>query len=221
MKTSTYQITMTGASPLLMHSDNPRGGERVKAWTKNPNNKKLSVAGDDRSPAFTWLTYVYHNDTSVCMDVDNVMAMLRDAGQKCPNPNGRGSLKTQTQSGFVAEGLGWELTVNGKNIPWKPLNELFDEPDFEVHEAMAQTLGFQLFMKRATIGQNKHIRIRPRFDNWKITGKLLVLDESLNKSIVETIFQQAGFYVGIGDWRPGSRTPGQFGRFEAMVEKLK
>lgn len=220
MKTSSYKVTLTGSSPLLMHSDNPRGGEMVKAWTKNPQNRKLSVAGDDRSPAFTWLNYLYHDGKQLVMDVDCVMAMLREAGAKCPNPNGRGSLKSQTQSGFIAEGLGWDFKVNGKNIPWAPLNALFDESDFEKHEEVAKSFGFELFMKRARVGQNKHIRIRPRFDNWVVTGSLLVLDPSMTENIVEMVFQQAGFYVGLCDWRPGSRTPGQFGRFEAKIQKV-
>ena len=35
----TYKITLTGASPLLMHKDNINWAELVKTWQKEPVNK--------------------------------------------------------------------------------------------------------------------------------------------------------------------------------------
>lgn len=215
-----YQVTLAGASPLLMHSDNPNGADMVKKWSKDPQNRKQSVAGDDRTPSWTWLTYVYHDGKNLCIPTDNIMSMLRDAGTQVPNPNKRGSLKTQTQAGIIADGFGWALQVNGKQIPWSKLEPLFKEPDFEKHEEKAKELGFSLFLKRARISQNKHIRIRPMFENWTVTGNILVFDPQLTHDVIEVLFRQAGFFVGLCDWRPGSRTPGQFGRFEAAIEKL-
>lgn len=53
MNTRRYEVTLKGESPLLMHKDNIEFGERIKKWQKDPKNKDLSVAGDDRSPAWT------------------------------------------------------------------------------------------------------------------------------------------------------------------------
>lgn len=220
METKNYEVKLIGASPLLMHSCNIEGGSRVQKWQKDPNNKKISVAGDDRSPAWTWLTYCYHNGKNLVIDVDCIMSMLRDAGAKCPAATGRGSLKAATQSGIIAEGLGWEIQVNGNIIPWEPLDALFHEEDFEIHQQTAAALGFDLFMKRATIGQNKHVRVRPRFSNWTATGTITVLDSQLTESILNTLFKQGGFYVGLCDWRPGCKKPGQFGRFSAELKKI-
>lgn len=220
METRNYKVTITGASPLLIHACNVVEQDRLKKWMKDPNNKKTSTAGDDRSPAFTWLTYCYHNGKHLTMDVDNIMSMFRDAGTKCPAPTGRGSMKGMTQSGIIAEGLGWEIIVGGNKIPWEPLNALFNESDFEVHQEVASSLGIELFMKRATIGTQKHVRVRPKFNEWSLEGKIMVLDPQLTESNLKMILKQGGFYVGLGDWRPGGKTPGQFGRFSAEIKKI-
>lgn len=220
MKTATYQVNLTGESPIIMHADNLKGAEKVRAWQKNPNNKEMSVAGDDRSPAWTWLTYCYHNGKNLVIDVDCIMSMLRDAGKKCPAPTGRGSLKSQTQSGIIAEGLGWDLLTNGNTIPWEPLEALYNEPDFEVHQQVAESLGVELFLKRAKIGMAKHVRVRPRISNWTASGVITVLDDQLTQDVITTILKQGGFYIGLCDWRPGSRSPGQFGRFSVNVKKI-
>lgn len=220
MKTATYRVKLIGESPLLLHKDSVTGSMLIKKWQKNPENKKNAIAGDDRCPAWTWLTYCYHDNNFLQVDVDNIMSMLRDAGKRCPNPSGRGSLKVQTQSGIIAEGLGWNIKINGKEIPWQPLEELYKVENFEVHQEVAEKLGIELFIKRAKIGKNKHIRVRPRISNWTLEGKITVLDESLTENVIQTILRQGGFYVGLGDWRPGSpMSPGQFGRFSVNVSK--
>ena len=161
------------------------------------------------------------------MDIDNIMACLRVGGGKVSNPVGRGSLKTQTQSGIIAEGLGWKMTVNGKPIPWAPFAKLIGETDFVKHLAMAEKYGFKLFMKHATISSGgggkgtKHIRIRPMFENWMLFGTIIVMDDILTTDILNTIWSQCGFYAGLGDWRPGAKTPGQFGRFSATLKEVK
>ena len=220
METRNYKITITGASPLLVHAINIGEQDAVKKWQKDPNNKKISVSGDDRSPAWTWLTYCYHNGKNLTMDVDNIMSMFRDAGTKCPAPTGRGSMKAMTQSGIIAEGLGWEILIGGKKVPIEPLNALRKENDFEVHQQVAASMGFELFLKRATVGANKHVRVRPKFNEWAIVGNIMVLDPQLTEANLTMILKQGGFYVGLGDWGPGGRTPGQFGRFSAEIKKI-
>lgn len=221
MKVRQYQVTLTGESPLLMHACSIDGQNAVKKWQKDPLNKGISTAGDDRCPAFTWITYCYHNGKNLVIDADNIMSMLRDAGAKCPATTGRGSLKAATQCGIISEGLGWDLYSNDRLIPWEPLERYLTENDFEKHLELVEQLGFELFQKRATVGKNKHIRIRPRFNNWRAEGVITVLDEQLTQKVVQTLLNMGGFYVGICDWRPGCKNPGQFGRFSATVKELK
>ncbi len=220
MNQRKYSVKLIGVTDLLMHQDNIKACARIKAWQKDPANKKASVAGDDRSPAFTWLGYCYHDGKRLVLDADNIMSMLRDGGKKCPAPTGRGSMKSATQSGIMCNEIGWPLLVNGNEIPWGALNELSDETDFEVHEARAKEFGFSLFPKRASIGLTKNVRVRPRFQNWTSEGTLTVLDDQITTPMLQNILNYAGTYCGICDWRPSSKSPGQYGMFRAEIKEI-
>ena len=97
------------------------------------------------------------------------------------------------------------------------INELKNLKHFGEQANTVKKLGFSLFVKRARIGQSKHVRVRPRFDQWATEGRVAILDESITPKILQTILDMAGRYKGMGDWRPSSKTPGQFGMFEATV----
>lgn len=220
MYQKNYQVKLIGQTDIIMHKDNITFGEKVKAWTKDPANKKISVAGDDRTPPFTWLGYLYIANDRVVIDADNIMSMLRDGGKKCPAPTGRGSMKSQTQSGIMCNEIGWPLEVAGNQIDAKKLMELVEEPEFAKHEEAARNAGFTLFVKRARVGTSKHVRVRPRFENWTASGTLTVVDPTITKDMLQTILTFAGAFCGIGDWRPSSPTPGQFGRFTAEIKEI-
>lgn len=63
--TRTYIVNCTGLTPLLMHSDDVEWSDSIKAWRDDPANKRFKVAGDDRSPAWTWIGYLWHDGTVV------------------------------------------------------------------------------------------------------------------------------------------------------------
>lgn len=208
---------LIGKSPLLMHNDNFRWADQLKEWLKIPENKKKSIAGDDRTPAFTWLGYLYLDQGFVAMPSDNIMAMLREGGAKCPTGQGKKTFKAQTQSGIIPSKISFPLLVNGAEIPAAPFLALKDEEDYPTHHKTCEGYGFELFEKRARIGMAKHIRVRPRFNNWSVEGEIDITDEMLTAEVVEMIFRFAGRYCGLGDWRPSSAQPGQFGMFDAKV----
>lgn len=222
MKARKYEVTLTGASPLLMHKDNIEAGEQVRAWSKDPANKKVSIAGDDRTPAWTWIGYCYHDGKQLVIDADCLMSMLRDGGKKCSAPTGKGSMKAATQSGIMVNEIGWPLLVNGEPVEWKKIAKLADEDSFDKHVKAAEDMGFSLFCKRARVGTSKHVRVRPRFDQWQAKGTLTVLDDQITEQVLGMILRHAGFYVGLCDWRPGSpQAPGQFGRFSVEVKEVE
>lgn len=215
----TYTITLTGVTPLLLHHDNIEWAEKAARWSKDPDNKKQSVAGDDRTPAWTWIGYCYDDGKHITIDSDNLMTMFRDAGKKCPAAKGRGSLKALTQSGIVVNEIGWPIQNQGRFIDIKSIHDLASVPDFAEHAKHAEALGFELFVKRARIGQAKHIRVRPRFNDWSAQGTVTILDDSITQQVLETLLDQGGRLVGLGDWRPGSPASGRFGMFEARVSE--
>ncbi len=219
-----YNLTINGLSPLLMHQDNIAFSEKIKAWQKDPINKELSIAGDDRSPAFTWLGYVYHDGKHLGMPADNMMTMFREGGAKVKSGNGKETYKKQTQAGLMLDQQQMQLLVGGKPIEVKPFNDLIGVNDFLKHLEAAENAGFELLVKRAKVGMAKHVRVRPMFREWSLVGSFTVMDEEvsgLTEQVLRLILAQAGALVGMGDWRPSSpKSSGSFGRFEFELEKI-
>ena len=217
-----YAVTLTGETSLLMHHDNLMWAEAMNKWRLDPGNKKNSVAGDDRTPAWRWIGNLYVESGRVVVPADNLMTVLREGGKKVPTGKGQQTFKALTQSGIIVDQSAWTVLVNGKEIPYAPIKGMIGNSDFEAHQACAQELGFELFVKRAKIGAAKHVRVRPRFDIWSVTGSLTVLDDMITTSVLENVLTFAGVYCGLGDWRPSSpKSPGPFGKFTSQVRELK
>ena len=139
-----------------------------------------------------------------------------------PVPGAKGSktFKAQTQSGMKVTDMMVPIVVDGKTVPFGPVKALMDEPSFPKHLKTVNKLGFRLMSKRAKVGANKHIRVRPVFDDWTLQIGLSVWDEQLTTDVLETILQFSGTYKGLGDWRPSSpRSPGSYGMFEVVALK--
>jgi len=219
----TYQVTLTGKTPILMHADNIEWADQMERWKADPKNKAGSKAGDDRSPAFRWLGCLYHDGERIVIPSDNIMRALMEGGAMVPVPGAKGSktFKSQTQSGMLPGDLYWPLTVKGRGIEVKEFFAGMEKRPWEEFNVMAEAAGFALYVKRAKIGQSKHIRVRPKFTDWGIIGRLIVTDEQITEAILNQILECAGEYKGLGDWRPGGKTPGPWGTFTAGVKRIE
>lgn len=219
-----YEVTLIGkaTSPLLMHYDNIEWADEMTAWKDNPANKDKSKAGDDRTPAWRWLGCLYHDNNVLCIPQENIMRCLMEAGAMVPVPKGKNgkTFKEQTQSGMQCAETDWPLLLGGKQIPVEPIMALKNEDSYVSNRKAVQAMGFDLFAKRAKVQTSKHIRVRPIFRGWQATGHLIVWDEAITDGVLDDLFFYAGNRKGIGDWRPGSKTPGQFGMFDATVKRV-
>lgn len=216
-----YKIKLTGERDLLLHHDNIDFSERVKKWQKDPANRAKSVAGDDRSPAWSWIGYLYHDKKQLVIPADNLMTVLREGAKRVSTGKRGGTFKSQSQSSILINEESWPLLINGESVDWKEVANFGDDEDFEKHQKIAEVLGFELFVKRAKIGNAKHVRVRPRFQNWSCSGTVTILDDTITKDTLEMILSQAGRFAGLGDWRPSSpKSPGPFGTFTATLEEL-
>lgn len=221
-----YELTLTGLTPLILHSMNFRFAEKIAEWRKAPENKEFKKPGDDRSPAWTWIGCLYTDGRNLTMSSDCLATCLREAAKKVPTGNTRGdkSYKKLAQSGIQFDTTEFDLLVNGKSIPLKPINDLIGEMDYAAHEEVAFDYGFELFAKAVRVQQARHIRVRPMFRNWVVKGTITVLDEEmfgLKPEILRTIWDQAGAFCGLGDWRPSAQTaPGPYGRFSAELKPI-
>lgn len=218
-----YEVTITGNTPILMHWDNIEWADDMDRWKTDPENKKGSKAGDDRSPAWRWIGSMYHDGTFAAIPADNLMRCLMEGGAMVPVPGGKSgkTFKSQSQSGMMVNEPYWPIaTGDGGMVPMSEINALLKQEDFAEHKRKAEELGFCLHVKRAKIGASKHIRVRPKFDRWSCIGTLSVWDEQITERVLTDILRYAGRYKGLGDWRPGGKTPGSFGMFEASVKQI-
>lgn len=222
MKMTRYAVTLTGETDLLMHAHNLSWIGRMEKWRKDPANKPYSVAGDDRTPGYRWIGCLSHDGNAVAMPSDNLMTALREGGSKCLTGNGKQTYKALTQSGLLIDQAAWPLTLkDGRQVAIADVLKLDGEMDYAANEDAVRGLGFELFAKAAAVNSTKHVRVRPRFEaGWSVSGTLTALDQRMTKEVLGTILEMAGFYSGLGDWRPSSpRKPGPFGRFQ--VKQLK
>ena len=215
-----YEVNITGSTPLLMHWDNIDWADKMAEWKDDPSNKKSSKAGDDRSPAWRWIGSLYHDGEHVGMPSDNLMRCIMEGGAMVPVPGGKNgkTFKAQSQSGMMVDQPYWTLTTQGKPILMSDVTSLLQCSDFAVHKTTCAALGFGLHVKRAKIGASKHVRVRPVFYHWQLSGTVSVWDDAISDRVLTDILSYAGQYKGLGDWRPGGKTPGSFGMFSATVK---
>lgn len=221
-----FELAITGTTPILLHHDDVEWADQMEAWKLDPEATKGSKAGDDRSPAWRWIGNLYHDGEWIGVPRDNLMRCLMEAGAMVPVPGGKSgkTFKAQTQSGMtITDFLIPLVTRNGNQVPFSQVQELLDskEPDFAAHRKVARELDFDLHVKRAKVGQSKHVRVRPIFaPGWKLTASLSVWDDQITPRVLQDIVNFAGRYKGLCDWRPSSKTPGSYGMFTAEVRAV-
>jgi len=205
-----YQFSLTGFMPLLMHADDIEGADELKVWRNDTNNKNVSVPGDDRSPPWSWQTYLYRSNGSVVMPSENIMASLRVAGAKMILKNKK-TFKEASQSGLLITSEHCEFRCNGESVDFASIDSLRHDSSvtFRDHITYCRDNGFDLDVRRAKVGTNKHIRVRAKFSTWSVSGELADL------------FRLAG-RAGLCDWRPSApKSPGPYGQFEAEIVRIK
>jgi hypothetical protein len=203
--------------PLIMHADDVDFGDKLAKWrTQNEGTK-----GDDRSPGWTWIGYLYHDDKHICVPSDNLMSCIMEGAACVRVGTGNKTYKSQSQSGMLVYEPFWEVIIDGNQVPMDEIRPMLEVDDFEEHQALVDRLGFSLFVKRAKVGQSKHVRVRPYFERWAAAGTIKVWDDAITTEVLQSILHHSGTMKGIGDWRPSSKTPGRFGTFDAQIEQVK
>jgi hypothetical protein len=212
-------FVLTGKMPLLMHADDVEAADSLGEWRKAPEHKNISQAGDDRSPAWTWQTYLYRDEENVVIPSHNLMVNLRYAGAQIIMKKQK-TFKEVSQSGMLVTSEFLDFTyADGRHLSMTDILGMRDDP-FPVQAEACRDLGFRLFVKRAAVGQKKHVRVRPRFDTWQVTGTLQVNAPELTYEVVQKLFELGG-NGGLGDWRPNCKTPGCYGMFSAEIKKVR
>lgn len=217
------QIQITGTTPLLMHADSIDWADTMEAWKNDPANKTKSKAGDDRTPPWRWIGCLNFDDPKtgiVTIPSEYIMRSIMGGAAEVTTGKGKKTFKAQSQSGLLCSDFHWPLKINGKTISMSSIQECMKMKSFKEQIDHVEKLGFSLFSKRASIGAAKHIRVRPRFDNWSALGELTIMDDQITVPILQTILDISGRVKGLGDWRPGGKTPGPWGMYTAIVRSI-
>ena len=214
MSERRYTIELTGITPLLMHRDNL---DAQDAERERGRDRDKGRAGDDRYPPDRWKSYVYADKTNVVIPADNLMACLREAGKKLKD--GRSTLKAVSQYAVFLPDAFTPILVGkrGTKVPATKVVKIAGP--FEDQVKGASKLGFDLDVHRCRVQRARHIRVRPRFDTWRLVFPATVTDEKLTEEQFKALWSKAGDLVGLCDWRPGAPQPGSFGRFTTKIKK--
>jgi hypothetical protein len=127
------------------------------------------------------------------------------------------TFKEISQSGLLIPTEYLDFRIGEASVPVSRVAAMREMPFAKQAEAVGK-LGFSLFVKRAVIGRAKHVRVRPRFNQWSVSGIVQVIAPEITFDILTKLFDLAG-RVGLCDWRPGCKTPGPYGMFEAKLSK--
>lgn len=220
-----YKVRITGGpTSMLMHADDvPASGRLDKARRGAKSKGQKSVAGDDRSPVWSWKTYLYTDGSNIVIPTSSLSKCLMEGGSQF-TLKGKKTLKQATMSSLAWEEESLPLHIDNKRMLTSADIDSFDDgAEFETHEARAKKLGFILDVRRAAVGTSKHVRVRPRFPaGWWVEGTLDVLHPDLiSQSTLQDLFDYCGPMVGLMDWRPSApKKPGPHGKFLARVTRI-
>ena len=219
-----YEFSLKGTTPLLLHADDVEKADALEAWRKDPRNKSKSKAGDDRSPPWTWWTYCYQTDDEKFLSIPaaNLSKTLSIAGSSIKMGK-QATYKKAVMSSISPEEDHFILHAGGSPLSADKFRDIAEMEEFKHQaDAVREMPGCSLFLKRAVVGQKKHVRVRLKVEAWSIRGTLLMLNDSISTDVLKELFTLAGRYSGLGDWRPSSpKSPGRFGMFTAELKKLK
>lgn len=187
-----FRITITGTAPMLMHNGrlaNPLDPATQALKTLTAKRKKTDDDLIDIARA-EFLGGLYIDpDVGPYVPGENIERVILDAAK---------------------------LTKNGMNVK----RGLFIETDVNpiayhgprTAEGLWEDENFRL-IRTVRNQQNRVSRCRPMFTDWRTSAEGTLDESVLDFRTLAAIVEQAGAYVGLGDWRP------RYGRFTAELER--
>lgn len=186
-----FTITLTGTAPLLMNNIR-------KADPLDPMAKKLKKVTSKRTKTDDDHVEMNQLDffAGIYLDPDVGPYLPGENIQKCLVEGGRINKLGKN----VERGLFIDTDVNPVAYTGpRDIEGLWANENFRHRSAVR-------------IGQQRIMRCRPMFRQWKCQAHGLLDTNVLNPEDLRSIAHNAGAMVGLGDWRP------RFGRFTATVE---
>jgi hypothetical protein len=191
------KVTIKGTSPLLMHN-----GQMADPLNEHAKKLKKVTAKRSKTDEDYWemaqIEFIgglyYDKKQGVYIPGDNISSMVRDGG------------KLKKRGAAVQRGVECledmcPLTYEGPRTPVA----LWDIEDFR----HTQTI------KNGSTG-GRTPRTRPKFRDWSLSFTLFYEPGMINLDDLRQCVEDAGVYIGLGDYRPGSPKGGRYGRFKVV-----
>lgn len=190
------KVSIQGIRPMIMH--NGRLADPLDYWAKRI--KKLTAERNKTDEQYEELgreefqgALYYSDELGVYLPSENLQRLFLDAAKK-------------TKQGRQAIAI--RLT--------EPVGYALDFPHSRNLEKLKATPSMH-FRRVVGVNGKKVVRVRPLIPTgWRchFSIELDTGSNGLNPEQFHTICDNAGLYVGLGDWRPGApKVPGQFGKF--------
>lgn len=185
-----FTITLTGSASLLMHNSrlsNPLD-PATKALKKYTGKRNKTDEDHEQIARLEFAGGLYLDpDVGPFIPGENVMRCLVDGAKL-------------TKMGVkVTRGVFIKTDVN-------PLSYNGPRGEQELWDA-----GWR-HMASVKVGTSRTMRCRPQFHEWAVQAEGVADPSVLELDDLTTIADNAGSFIGLGDWRP------RFGRFTATVE---
>jgi hypothetical protein len=207
---------LIGTNSILWHADDVEAADEVAAWRNATENKDFSKPGDDRSPPWTWHSYLYHDGKHLAVPQANIMTALRTAGAKM-RLKGTQTFKSLSQTGLLITSDFCRFESNGGQINVSDIVAMRNL-SFSEQKAAVRRLGFDLYVKRAKLPSSKNIRVRAKFEDWRVTGTIIANEPAITFEVLAEMFRLSGRYAGLMDWRPSSpKSSGPHGTYDAIL----
>lgn len=188
-----FTLRLEGSSPLLMH--NAQLADPLNPFTQRlaEMTKKRAKTLDDHAEIAQreWDGSLYYDP---------------DAGPFIPGANINRSLLDAARMRKLGKSIERGLLIT------TDVNALeYDGP--RALEALRADVNHR-HMASVKVGMSRTMRCRPVFRTWSVECSGWLDEEMLNPSDFRIVTEQAGRYIGLGDWRP------RFGRFSANLKEL-
>ena len=183
----TIAVQLTGKAPFLMHSDrfaNPldplaKAHKELTSKRKKTDDDHTAIARSEFIGGCYW-----RKDVGFFLPAQNLDACLIAAAKLQ-------KLGVKFKQGVQV--LEDELTFTGYDK--KTPEQLWEDPE-------------HIDCRGVKVGMAKVMRTRPHFKDWNAKFKVSINSDVANEAQLKRWLEDAGSYVGIGDWRP------RHGRYE-------
>lgn len=187
-----FKISLQGQRPLLMHNSrlaNPL--DPIARQLKTISSKRKKTDEDHEAMSkIEFLGSLYHDSTlGPYFPGENIQRCLVEAARF-------NNLGKKVERGLFIETEQNPLVYKGPRTSEK----LWEDESFR-HFAIVR------------VGTSRIVRTRPQFQQWELEAHGRLDESQISWDQLGEICQNAGMYVGLGDWRP------RFGTFTAQLTK--